>query len=166
MAAIAARIVPSGLGTDTEASTRLPAALAGIAGMRPSVGNGGAERRYHDQDAVMPASHTRDTVGAMGRTVTDVVLLDAVITGSAKVAVVPLCGLRLGVPNYFWDGLDPRLAEVAWAGRERLAAAGVQLVEDDMPGLLELNQAVSFPIVLHEPQLDGPATSHPRASRT
>ena len=51
---------------------------------------------------------------------------------------------------------DPRLAEVAWAGRERLAAAGVQLVEDDMPGLLELNQAVSFPIVLHEPQLDGP----------
>ncbi len=124
--------------------------------MGPSVGNGGAERRYHDQDAVMPASHTRDTVGAMGRTVTDVVLLDAVITGSAKVAAVPLCGLRLGVPNYFWDGLDPRLAEVAWAGRERLAAAGVQLVEDDMPGLLELNQAVSFPIVLHEPQLDGP----------
>jgi Asp-tRNA(Asn)/Glu-tRNA(Gln) amidotransferase A subunit family amidase len=69
----------------------------------------------------------------------------------------------LGTPNrcpqihpYFWDELDPRLAEVAWAGRERLAAAGVQLVEDDMPGLLELNQAVSLPIVLHEPQLDGP----------
>lgn len=120
----------------------------------------------HDQDAVMPASHTRDTVGAMGRTVTDVVLLDAVITGSAKVAAVPLCGLRLGVPNYFWDGLDPRLAEVAWAGRERLAAAGVQLVEDDMPGLLELNQAVSFPSCCTNRNSMGPATSHPRASRT
>ena len=65
------------------------------------------QRRYHDQDAVMPASHTRDTVRAIGRTVTDVVLLDAVITGSAKGAAVPLCGLRLGVPNYFWDGLRP-----------------------------------------------------------
>jgi mandelamide amidase len=155
-AAIAARIVPCGLGTDTGASTRLPAALTGIAGMRPSVGNGGAERRYHDEDAVMPASHTRDTVGAMGRTVADVVLLDAVITGCPRVSAVPLHGLRLGVPKCLWDGLDPRLAEVVWAGRERLAAAGVNLVEDDMPGLLELNEAVSFPIVLHEPLLDVP----------
>ena len=65
-AAIAARITPAGLGTDTGGSTRIPAALTGIAGFRPSVGDGGAERRYHDPNAVVPISHTRDTVGPDG----------------------------------------------------------------------------------------------------
>src|SRR6201996_552030 len=46
-AAIAARIVTCGLGSDTGGSTRVPAALTGTDGLRPSVGNGGAERRYH-----------------------------------------------------------------------------------------------------------------------
>src|SRR6202166_5165675 len=47
-AAIAARIVACGLGSNTGGSTRVPAALTGTVGLRPSVGNGGAERRYHD----------------------------------------------------------------------------------------------------------------------
>ena len=74
-AAIAAGIATCGLGSDTGGSTRVPAALTGTVGLRPSVGNGGAERRYDDANLVVPISHTRDTVGPMGRTVADVALL-------------------------------------------------------------------------------------------
>jgi Asp-tRNA(Asn)/Glu-tRNA(Gln) amidotransferase A subunit family amidase len=156
-AAIAARIAACGLGTDTGGSTRVPAALTGTAGLRPSVGNGGAERRYTDSGAVVPISHTRDTVGPMGRSVADVALLDAVITGSAIATAVPLKGLRLGVPASFWAGLDNGLAAVMDAARRKLVDAGVVLVDADSVGLAELNAKLSFPIALHEPIADMPA---------
>jgi len=156
-AAIAARIVTCGLGTDTGGSTRVPAALTGTVGLRPSVGNGGAQRRYHDADSVVPISHTRDTVGPMGRTVADVALLDSVITGGPMVSAEPLRGKRLGIPASFWAGLDGEVEAVAMAARSKLADAGVVLVDVDMPGLFAQNGKVSFPVALHEPIADIPA---------
>jgi len=156
-AAIAARIVPCGLGTDTGGSTRIPAALCGIVGLRPSVGNGGAQRRYVDTNSVVPISHTRDTVGPMGRSVADVALLDSVITGTPIARPVAIGGVRIGVPATFWGGLDSRVAAVTAAARSKLAAAGVVFVDVDTAGLADLNQKVSFPLALHEPIADIPA---------
>jgi Asp-tRNA(Asn)/Glu-tRNA(Gln) amidotransferase A subunit family amidase len=153
-AAIAAGIVSCGLGTDTGGSTRVPAALTGTVGLRPSVGNGGAERRYDDANLVVPISHTRDTVGPMGRTVADVALLDSIITGTAMVSAAPLRGKRLGIAASFWSGLNHELEAVINAAREKLADAGVVLVEADIEGLFELNGKVSFPVALHEPIAD------------
>ncbi|MEA2835642.1 MAG: indoleacetamide hydrolase [Bradyrhizobium sp.] len=156
-AAIAAGIVTCGLGTDTGGSTRIPAALTGTVGLRPSVGNGGLQRRYNDPNLVIPISHTRDTVGPMGRSVADVALLDSVITGTPMVTAEPLRGKRLGVPAAFWTGLDRDVEAVTKAARAKLADAGVVLVDVDMPGLFEQNTKVSFPLALHEPIDDFPA---------
>jgi mandelamide amidase len=156
-AAIAARIVPAGLGTDTAGSTRIPAALTGIAGFRPSVGDGGAERRYHDPNAVVPISHTRDTVGPMARTVADIALLDGVITGAGPLPTVELDSLRIGLPTPLWDGLEDALEDVARAALVRLEAAGVTLIPVDMPDLLDLNARVGSVIAIHEARDDVPA---------
>ncbi|MBV8619011.1 MAG: indoleacetamide hydrolase [Curvibacter sp.] len=156
-AAIAGRLAPAGLGTDTGGSSRIPAALCGIAGLRPSVGNGGAQRRYHDEGAVVPISHTRDTIGPMARSVGDLALLDSVITGTPAVTASALSGLRLGVPASFWQGLDRSVAEVMERVRAQLRRAGVVLVDEDLSGVMALNDKISFPLALHEPREDIPA---------
>jgi indoleacetamide hydrolase len=147
-AGVAARMSPAGLGSDTGGSTRIPAALCGIAGFRPSVDNG--KKRYPDR-GVVPISHTRDTVGPMARTVADVALLDAVITGQREPQPSALKGLRLGVPRaYFWEDLDSELAAVMEAALQKLREQGVVLVEADLAGIAEINGKVSFPVALYE----------------
>jgi Asp-tRNA(Asn)/Glu-tRNA(Gln) amidotransferase A subunit family amidase len=155
-AALAAGIAPAGLGTDTGGSVRIPAAVCGLAGLRPTVGNGLDDRRYNGS-GVLPISHTRDTIGPMARTVTDVALLDSVITNSALVGPVPLAGIRIGVPASFWTGADAGVLAVMDAARAKLKAAGVVLVDVDTVGLSELNAKAAFPIALHEALNDIPA---------
>lgn len=158
-AAIAAGLTTCGLGTDTGGSGRIPAALCGIVGFRPTVGNGFIDindkktRRYKDTIIdVIPISKTRDTVAPMGRTVADVALLDAVITDSPLVLEAKsLRGLRMGVPPSFWTELESNLELVLDKAKNKLIEAGVVMVHVDIDGLMDLNSRVSLPIALHEP---------------
>ena len=100
--AVAARLAPGGIGSDTGGSVRIPAALCGIVGLRPTTGR-------WSQAGIVPISHTRDTAGPMTRSVADCVLIDGVVTGGpCEVAQASLKGQRIGVPRrHFWENLDP-----------------------------------------------------------
>ena len=143
-AAIAAGLAPGGLGSDTGGSSRIPSAVTGGAGFRPSLG------RY-SQEGITPISHTRDTAGPMARTVADLALLDAVIAGGKPVAPASLRGVKLGVYRaHFFAHLDPDTKTVVEAALATLKAAGATIVEVDMPDLQRLNNAISFPVALYE----------------
>jgi Asp-tRNA(Asn)/Glu-tRNA(Gln) amidotransferase A subunit family amidase len=147
--AIAARMAAGGLGSDTGGSVRIPAALNGIAGLRPTL------KRYA-QDGITPIAHTRDTAGPMARTVEDLVLFDNVITGAKdKVTATNLKGLRIGVHKaYYFDGVDAETEKLTLGAIEKLKAAGAEIAEVDMPGLKDLNDKVSFPVALFEANVD------------
>lgn len=144
-AAIAAGIVVAGLGTDTGGSNRIPAALNGIAGLRPTTG------RY-PVDGVTRISHTRDTIGPMARSVADLALLDGVVSRQDPLLEpAPLESLRLGVPrSHFYDDLEPAVQERVEALLAALREAGVELIEADLENVGRLNEKVSFPIVIYE----------------
>jgi Asp-tRNA(Asn)/Glu-tRNA(Gln) amidotransferase A subunit family amidase len=144
-AALAARMCAAGIGTDTGGSVRIPAALCGIVGLRPTVG------RYPAK-GIVPLSHTRDTAGPMARSVADLVLLDSTITGeSASLSPATLKGVRLGVPHgYFYDNMDATLAPVIDNAIATLRRAGCVLVEANIPDLERSYAAARLPIVYYE----------------
>lgn len=125
--AVASGMVTVGLGSDTGGSLRIPAALCGVVGFRPSTGR-------WPSDGVVKVSWTRDTVGPIGRTVADCALLDAIVCQEAipsgKISVE---GVRIGVPRRaFWERLEPSMASAAESVLTTLSTAGAVLVECDV----------------------------------
>ena len=147
--AIAAGILPAGIGSDTGGSTRLPAAFCGVCGFRPSAG------RY-PTTGIIPISATRDTPGPMARAVADLQLLDRVMaTDPVPAEPLSLAELRLGVPRAcYYENLETGLAEVMETTLDLLAKSCKALVEVDLEQVSELNDKVSFPIVLYEAKRD------------
>jgi Asp-tRNA(Asn)/Glu-tRNA(Gln) amidotransferase A subunit family amidase len=143
--AVAARLAPGGIGTDTGGSVRIPAALCGIVGFRPSTGR-------WSQSGVVPISHTRDTPGPMTRGVADCALLDSIVTGQAgAIAPIALAGLRVGVPRrHFWEDLDGELAGICESVLTLLKNAEAKLVEIDLTEAAALDAQAGFPIALYE----------------
>lgn len=122
------------LGTDTGGSIRVPAALCGVVGLKPT-------RGLISLDGVFPLAASLDHVGPITRTVADAaLLLEALAPGAMASKARPdtpdgdLSGLRLGVPaNYFHDRLDPEIDRALRGLHQSLAEAGAELVEIAVP---------------------------------
>ena len=128
-------MTPLAVGEDTTCSIRVPAALCGIAGLRPSMG------RY-SVSGVMPIAPRLDSLGPMARSVEDLILFDSVLRPhSTPMAPAPLRPVRLGVPNIAWSGLDPEVECVATLAMQRLHEAGIELVRADLPAPLHSDVA-------------------------
>jgi aspartyl-tRNA(Asn)/glutamyl-tRNA(Gln) amidotransferase subunit A len=125
------------IGTDTGGSVRIPAALCGIVGFKPS-------RQRIPTEGAFPLSYSLDSVGPLARSVADCAKADAVMAGEEFVPLEPvaLAGLRFGLAEGLpLDRLDEVVASAFDAALKRLDAAGVRIVRekiallDDMAGV-------------------------------
>ncbi len=142
--AVAARMAPIGIAEDTQGSIRVPAAMCGIYGFRPTIG------RYPNQ-GVVPITPLFDQVGPHARNVADLALFDHVITGEATAdAPATIEGIRLGVAReFYFDRLDSEVERITETALEALSDAGIQLVEVDVPDLARLIGLTTVPIQLY-----------------
>ena len=142
-AVVAASMAQGALGSDTGGSVRLPAAMNGIAGLRPTHG------RVPNQGST-PVSAAYDTIGPMARRVEDVARILAVIAHD-ELGMGPtrtpglgnflptlndgVAGLRLGLPrNHYFEDCDNEIADAVMAAVGKLEALGATVVEIDVDG--------------------------------
>ena len=116
------------MGTDTGGSIRIPAAVCGLVGLKPAVGE-------FSTGGVVPLSATLDHIGPICRTVEDATIMyDVLRGGPARPAGKPPDprAIRLGIPrNYFLSLLDPQVASTFESACARLRQAGATL--EDVP---------------------------------
>jgi aspartyl-tRNA(Asn)/glutamyl-tRNA(Gln) amidotransferase subunit A len=115
------------IGSDTGGSTRIPAALCGTVGFKPT-------QRAVPLEGVFPLSFSRDSVGPLGRSVACCALQHQIMAGLPVLDVVnmlptPLKGLNIGVPsNIVSDELDAEVAAAFDASLNLLSRAGANIV--------------------------------------
>jgi Asp-tRNA(Asn)/Glu-tRNA(Gln) amidotransferase A subunit family amidase len=126
--AVAGGMAAAGLGTDTTGSLRMPAALCGLVGVRPT-------RGLVPADGVVPLAWSYDTVGPLAATAAEAALLLDVIAGRppAEPPVADAAGLRLGVATELLALADEPVAARVRAAAAALAAAGAEVGERSVP---------------------------------
>lgn len=124
----------AGIGSDTGGSVRIPSALCGLTGFKPTA-------RRIPMQGVLPLSARLDSLGPLAASVACCAVLDAIMAGEAP-HVPPqaeLAGVRLAVPTtVVLDDMDACVAAAFARARERLAAAGARIVEIGIPAFAEL----------------------------
>jgi len=140
-AAVAANLATVALGSDTGGSIRQPAALCGIVGM---MGTYGRVSRY----GLVAFASSLDHIGPFGRSVRDVAVTLETIAGrdpkdstSAEVPVADYVaaldqdvrGLKVGVPNEYFKGLNPEIGDNIQQGIDLLAKLGCEVVPISLP---------------------------------
>jgi aspartyl-tRNA(Asn)/glutamyl-tRNA(Gln) amidotransferase subunit A len=128
------RMAVAALGTDTGGSVRIPAALCGITGFKPTA-------RRVPIDNVVPLSTSLDSIGPLANSVEDCAIVDAVFAAEpiAIPDAAPLAGLRFAIPkHYVFDDVDATVGKAFERACKALAAKGVKIEHIDLPQLNEL----------------------------
>lgn len=139
--AIAANLAAASLGTETDGSIICPATSNGLVGIKPTVG-------LTSRAGVIPISHSQDTVGPFGRTVTDAAILLGAITGiDAHDAVTQestgkfyndytqfldvqgLRGARIGVARQTYFGYNSKSDAIAEGAIEVMRSLGAEIID-------------------------------------
>lgn len=139
-AAVAVGMTPLAIGTDTSGSCRVPAACCGIVGFRPSLD------RY-PIDRVVPISLNRDTVGLLARDMAQVIAADAVLASGRRETVVDPGRIRLGVPRALAADLSRAVNQAFQAATRRLLAAGIEVVECELPSTPDILWATQVAVI-------------------
>ncbi|WP_179220518.1 amidase [Rhodococcus sp. NCIMB 12038] len=158
-AAVAADMCMGALGTDTGGSVRIPAALNGVTGLRPTLGSISTAGTF-------PLSWSLDTIGPLARSVDDVAALFGVMAGydpadprslrpPARVEPSPesndIRGLRIGVPrDFFFDDLDPAFEDSLDGAVFTLRELGADVRDLRLPGLWREAETACAHILLAE----------------
>lgn len=153
-ASVAAGLCAGTLGTDTGGSIRIPSALCGLVGLKPTYGR-------VSRHGVVPLCWSLDHVGPLARCAADAALILQAIAGhdarDAASARVPLPdfshrlgqgvrGLALGIPReFFFDRLDPEVRAAVEGALKVLEGLGARLVPVSLPHARHV-PAVSFGI--------------------
>ncbi|MEW5724340.1 MAG: amidase, partial [Thermodesulfobacteriota bacterium] len=157
-AAVAASLCAGALGTDTGGSVRIPAALCGVVGLKPTLGRVG-------RGGLMYLSHTRDVIGPITRTVADAALMLEVLAGPdprdmdcqdlpvprySDISQEGLKGRRFGLPRkYFGDPIDAPTAKSLEQAVTAIEGLGGQVSEVEVKHM-DLATPTGFSIVLAE----------------
>jgi aspartyl-tRNA(Asn)/glutamyl-tRNA(Gln) amidotransferase subunit A len=147
------------MGSDTAGSIRIPAALNGVVGLKPSFGRVSC-------DGVFPLSWSLDTIGPLTRSVRDAEIVFAAIVEDGDAASQPtsnseIAGFRIGVPRaYFFDRLQPDVASAVERAIGTLKDLGAETIDVDWP---EAEAAAATGFVVCRPEL---ASVHARTLRS
>jgi aspartyl-tRNA(Asn)/glutamyl-tRNA(Gln) amidotransferase subunit A len=141
-AGVAAGFFAGAVGSDTGGSIRLPAACCGVVGLKPTYGR-------VSRAGAMVLSWSMDHLGPLAWTARDVALMLGVMAGrdpadatASRRAVADyladidggIRGFRVGLPeNYFFQGLDPEVANGVRAAARQLGELGAQVKELRIP---------------------------------
>ena len=128
---VADEMAAAAIGTDTGGSTRIPAALCGLVGFKPTAAR-------ISRNGCVPLSPSLDSVGPIANSVTCCALLDAILAGDPDIETTPFpeVGLRFGVLNGFaMEELDDEVANAFDGALQRLGKRGVLIKSHNLAEL-------------------------------
>ncbi|MDP3342107.1 amidase [Frigidibacter sp.] len=128
----------AGLGSDTGGSCRIPAALCGLVGWKPTA-------KRVPLTGTLPLSFTLDSLGPIARSVACCAVIDSLMAGEEAWSPglpVPVAGLRLGVlQGYVTENWDAGVTSAFEAALSRLSAAGARVEKLVVPELADIPKA-------------------------